>query len=131
MPDYIKFDPLTKRIIERWISIDPSKVEGYENILQVTRAVVEGITKFHKVENGEVVLMTQAEQDALLAEETQAIIDQENARILDLDNLMQTDLSSITLAKVDTAIDNIGNLNDAKVFLKKLCRYIIKFISRQ
>lgn len=40
------------------------------------------------------------------------------------DKIAATDLS-IVLTKADTAIDNIGNLNDAKVFLKKLVRYVV------
>ena len=75
--------------------------------------------------------MTIDEQNALIAEETQAQIDAENSRIQSLDNLLQTDLSGLTLTRIDTVINNIGNLTDAKAFLKKLCRYIIKFIARQ
>lgn len=33
-------------------------------------------------------------------------------------------LMNITLSQIDAAIDNISNLSDAKVFLKKLTRYI-------
>jgi hypothetical protein len=40
------------------------------------------------------------------------------------DELANTDMS-VAITKVDNAIDNIGNLDDAKAFLKKLCRYII------
>ena len=40
------------------------------------------------------------------------------------DDDIAKDRSNISLPKVDKAIDNIGDLNDAKVFLKKLARYI-------
>ena len=42
----------------------------------------------------------------------------------DKDTEIVRDRSSINLTKVDSAIDKIGDLNDAKVFLKKLARYI-------
>lgn len=72
MPEYVQWDSLTKRIINKWYSVDPSIVEGKPNILQIPRNVYHSLTKFHKVENNQVVLMTQAEQDALLAEEAEA-----------------------------------------------------------
>lgn len=129
MPDYIRFSPDTKRILERWISVDPSTIDGLPNILQVSRSEVEGVTKFHLVDNGIVREMTQAEQDALLAEEAQAVIDDENQRILDLD-LKIDNLPTMTLTKIDTAIDNITNIAGVKAFLKKQCRYILKYIAR-
>lgn len=33
-------------------------------------------------------------------------------------------LKNVTLSQVDTAINNIGNLSDAKIFLKRLVRYL-------
>jgi hypothetical protein len=33
-------------------------------------------------------------------------------------------LAKVTLSQVDTAVDNVSNLAEAKVFLKKLTRYI-------
>jgi len=33
---------------------------------------------------------------------------------------------SLALSKVDTIIDNIGNLADARLFLKRLCKRLIK-----
>jgi hypothetical protein len=126
LPDYIQH--LNGKIINKWISIDPSIVESLPNIIQVERSIAESITKFHIVDTGVVRVMTQVEKDALLAEETQTVINAENQRILDLD-LKIDNLPTMTLTRVDTAINNIGNLNDAKVFLKKLCRYIIKHIA--
>ena len=116
-------------IVDKWYSVDPKVVEGKPNILEIPRVVFNSLTKYYKVSNGQVVKMTQVEKDAVDAAQIQAEIDVENARISKLDNKMDIDLSGITLIKVDTAIDNIGSLADAKVFLKKLCRYIIKFIS--
>ncbi len=81
------------------------------------------------VDNGEVRIMTQAEQDALIAEEEQAIIDAENARIAGLnENINGAD--NLTIDTIDTKINAIGNLADAKTFLKKLCRFIIKYVAK-
>ena len=128
MPEYIQYDILGK-IINKWYSVDPSIVEGRENLLEIPRDLFNSLTKFHKVDNGIIRIMTIDEQNTLIAEENQVIIEAENKRIIDLDSLLQTDLSGLTLTKIDNVINNIGNLNDAKAFLKKLCRYIIKFIA--
>ena len=128
MPEFIQYD-LQGRIIKKFYSADPSIVEGLSNILQVERNTFNSLTKYHIVDNGIVRLMTQAEKDALDVEEAQAEIDKENTRIVGLDDLMNVDLSGMILTKVDIAINNIGSLADAKIFLKKLCRYIIKYIS--
>ena len=130
MPDYVRFNPVNGYIIQHWISVDSSIVENEVNVIQIDRNVYQSLTKYHKVDNGMVREMTQTEKDTLLAEEAQAIIDAENARIVSLDDGIEG-LPIMTLTKIDNAINNIGNLNDAKVFLKKLCRYIIKFIARQ
>ena len=130
MPEYITYNPLNGRIIDKFYSVDPSVVEGRNNLLQIPRDIFNSLTKFHKIDNGQIRLMTIAQQNALIAEENQAQIDVENLRIADLDDLMNIDLSGIILSKVDNAINNIANLSDAKVFLKKLCRYIVKFVAR-
>ena len=126
MPDYLQSNPLTKRIIKKWISADPSIVENLPNVIQVTRTEAERADKFYLIDNGILREMIQVEKDALLAEEAQAEIDAENSRVTDLDNKIN-DTGGITLSKIDTAIDAIGTLTDAKAFLKKLCRYIIKY----
>lgn len=129
MPEYITYNPVNGRIVDKFYSVDPSVVEGRENLLEVPRNIFNELTRFHIVDNGVIRLMTQLEKDTLLAEEALALIEAENARILGLDDKIQVGLDGITITKIDTAIDNIGNLNDAKVFLKKLCRYIIKHIA--
>jgi hypothetical protein len=106
-------------------------VEGRSNILEIPRDIFNALTKFHKVDNGAVRQMTQAEADILITEEIQASAVAENKRVSDLDGLLQTDLSGLTLTKIDQAINNIGSLSDAKVFLKRLCRYILKFTARR
>jgi hypothetical protein len=128
MPDYIQFSE-NKRIINKWISVDPSTIESLPNIIQVERSIAESITKFHLVDNGVVRLMTQLEKDTLLAEETQQVINTENQRIQDLD-LKIDNLPTMTLQKIDTAIDNITNIAGVKTFLKKQCRYILKVIAK-
>lgn len=71
MPDYVRHDGMGK-ILQTYVSVDPSMVEGVENVIEVSRGVAEGVTKYHKVENSKVVEMTQAEKDALTASEAQA-----------------------------------------------------------
>ena len=128
LPDFIQSNPLTKRIINKWISVDPSIVESLPNIIQVERSVVESITKFHIVDNSQVRLMTQIEKTALEAEEAQAIIDAENLRIANLDTkISSVDLSDLTLTKIDTKIDAISNLAQAKTFFKLLVKYLVKY----
>ena len=129
MPDFLRFNPLNGRIVDRFISVDPSKVKGIDNLIQVSRDIVESITRFHKVDGGKVRFMTEAEKLALIAEEERAVIDAENTRILSLDNKID-EIGTMTLFKIDGKIDAIGNLQDAKLFLKKLCRYIVKFTAR-
>ena len=128
MPEYIQFNPLTKIIINKWYSADPNIVSGLPNILEIPRDLFNSLTKYHIVDSGQTREMTQIEKDILDQAELQAQIDTENKRITDLDDLLQTDLSGLILTRIDIAINNITNLNDAKIFLKKLCRYIIKFI---
>ena len=86
--------------------------------------------KFWKVSAGAVVLMTQQEQSAVLQAEADAAQAIEDSRIAALDDKMDLNLSAILLTKADNAIDNIGSLSDAKTFLKKLCRFIVKFTVR-
>lgn len=79
----------------------------------------------YKVVEGEIVDKTQEDIDADEAARIQAEADAEAARLTKLDDAVTKDRSGITLTKVDNAIDNIGSLEDAKVFLKKLVRYVI------
>jgi len=129
LPEYIQYSNETNRIIQKWYSVDPSAVEGLPNIVKVPRDIFNSLTKYYIVDNGEVREMTQIEKDALDLEETQAQEQAELDRITSLADKIDIDLSGLTLTKVDTAIDNIGDLAGAKTFLKKLCRYIIKFIT--
>lgn len=73
MPEYIKHDPSSTpvqgRIVEKWYSVDPSIVQGLPNILKLSRDDFRALTKWHKVSGGQVVLMTQTEKDAILAQE--------------------------------------------------------------
>uniref|UniRef100_A0A6M3J0W4 Uncharacterized protein n=1 Tax=viral metagenome TaxID=1070528 RepID=A0A6M3J0W4_9ZZZZ len=131
MPEFIQHN-LQGLIINKWYSVDAFVVNGLENIIQVDRATFNALTKYHIVDSGQVRLMTQVEKDQLDAWEAQKAEQAETDRMNALDDLIESSqLSGLTLARADTAIDNIGDLADAKVFLKKLCRFIIKFISRQ
>lgn len=72
-----------------------------------------------------VVDMTQAEKDAIALAESTAQAQAEAARLTSLDDsITAVDMTGVKLQKVEKAIDKIGNLNDAKIFLKRLVRYI-------
>jgi hypothetical protein len=129
MPDYVIYLE-NGTIVSKLQSVDPSQIKGEERCLQVDREVLQSITKYHLVDSGAVREMTQVEKDALDLAEQQAQEQVENNRVIGLDNEIENGiLQGMTLAKIDTAINNIGSLADAKVFLKKMCRYIIKFIA--
>ena len=50
-------------------------------------------------------------------------------RLQFIDNKLDNVDMNITLTKIDNRIDSIGNLNDAKIFLKRLVRAIISLQS--
>ena len=132
MPEYVTYDNANGRIIRKYFSVSEDTDFGTPYVIQIPRSVYYTITKCSKVDNGVVVEMTQVEKDALLAEEEQARIDAENARIFNLiEKFQDSNLQGIVIDRADTAIDNIGSLADAKVFLKKLCRFIIKYVASQ
>lgn len=80
--------------------------------------------KFVKFENNDVVDMTQSEKDAIILAETNAQEQAKVQRLQVLDNAIDATDMSIILSKADNAINNIGNLADAKAFLRKLVRVI-------
>ena len=95
--------------------------------LSVDEVTYQSATKrTHKVVGGVVVAKTQIEINAYDAAIQAAADAAELARIAALDDkISATQISDAVLTKADNAIDNIGDLSDAKVFLKKLCRYIV------
>ena len=91
------------------------------------RDVFNALTRFHKVDNGAVRLMTQAESDLFITEELQASASAETARLADMDTrITNVKIADFPMAKIDAMIDAIANLNDAKQFLKRMCRYVAK-----
>ena len=129
MPEYIQYNA-QGLIIQKWYSVDPSIVAGLSNILNVDRDTFRLLTKYWIVDNGILRQMTQGEKDQLDLWEQNQVKQTETNRINDLDTEATSDLSSVVLTKMDNAIGNIGSLDDAKAFLKELCRFIIKHISR-
>lgn len=79
--------------------------------------------KYLKQSNGEIVEMTALEKSAVDSAEAQEVIDAETARLSALDDEMVKS-QSIRVTKAEQAIDNITNLADAKIFLKRLVRYL-------
>lgn len=85
--------------------------------------VARNDSRFLKVDGDDLLLMTRAEMDAIIAQDAINAKNAELARLAAVD----TDIASIktiSIPKVEAAIDSISNLNDAKVFLKRLCRYL-------
>lgn len=52
------------------------------------------------------------------------ILEQQTIEQAKIDEINNSELKNITLAEIDTKINAISNLAEAKVFLKKMCRYI-------
>ena len=71
MADYIKFDE-NGIIVKKYQSVDGADIRDLPDILMVNRDTLRSITKFHKVENGQVIKMSQAEKDAILQAEADA-----------------------------------------------------------
>ena len=77
------------------------------------------------VTGSRIVDMTPTEIDTIVLAQAQAQAQAEAEHLLAVDDLVtNTDMTGVKLQKVETAIDNIGNLNDAKKFLKRLVRFI-------
>lgn len=91
------------------------------------RALHDLPLRYLKVVSGFPVEMTQAEKDTV---DTQLQAAQEAiilARRQQLgDRIATSSVADFNLTQIDTAIDNIQNLADAKAFLKKLVRGVIK-----
>lgn len=128
MAHIVIYDTNTLKVLDYKMSVNTPDYMGRNDVL-FDPVLPTGIPlKYLKVDSGQVVEMNQPEKNAIDAAEAQAAVDAENARITSLDDKMDIDLSGMTLTKADNAIDNMGSLADAKTFLKKLCRYIIKFV---
>ena len=129
MPEYVQHNA-QGIITNKWYSVDSSVVSGLQNIIKVDRNIFNQLTEYWIVDSGSVREMTQQEKDQWDAYKQQQAEQAETDRLNALDGLIESGvLQGIALAKVDNAIDNIGSLNDAKAFLKKLCRFVLKFIA--
>jgi len=121
MARIVIYDEANNRVLEDIKSANTPDYDGRTDVL-INPTVPQGIPiKYLKVSGSSLKEMNPSEKNQVDSEETQAEFD----RINSLDDGLVLDRSSIKLTKVDNAIDNIGNLNDAKNFLKKLCRYIL------
>lgn len=138
MSSAVVFDISTGDIRNFYQSIDPSlflsrvDVAVYsDRTAQLESDVISLFSrlpiKYLKCVSGVVSEKTQAEKDAtdaaILAEKNSA----KRSRLDFLDDVAAgTQVSDFSLAKIDAAIDSISNLNEAKVFFKRLVRFIIK-----
>ena len=80
-------------ITSKYRSVDGADLIATGNCIKVTRETLEGITKYHKVENNQVVEMTQAEKDAL--DQTEAYA-QEQALLAQIDKYEVSNLDLLT-----------------------------------
>lgn len=105
-------------------SVDSLDYVNRTDCKKITRSQLESInTRLYKHSSGDIVAKSQAELDVEALAEATAQAQAEATRLSNLDNDLIKN-RNITLTKVDNVIDNIGNLQDAKVFLKRLVRYI-------
>ena len=100
-------------------NIDPSCIEATKK--QYDEAGLPN----KKLVNGDVVDMTQAEIDAKAQAQADAQTQAKMARLKAIDDKLDDIDMSIVLTKADTAIDNIRDLDDAKIFLKRFVQFVI------
>lgn len=82
--DYIVFDN-EGIIIAKHYSVDGAGLDNNPNALKIPRDVFNSLTRWHKVENNQVRLMTQAEKDIILAQDEADRIATLNAQVDGLD----------------------------------------------
>jgi hypothetical protein len=131
MANVIIFDPNStpKKVLNFLASVN---TPDYSDRLDVLinpdiSGLVNVPLKYLKVENFNVLEMTVLEKaDVDLLEQLSAK-NTTDAEVLALDDdISNSQISDFVMAKVDTAINNIANLADAKTFLKRMCRYLVK-----
>ena len=140
--DYACYDTTSNIINEKYLSVDgavmgiqmPNNGEMLRtNCLLISRNKILTLDSNTYKYDASIVgtndqkirLLNQTEKDAIILAQQQALDQYEASRVTNLDNIISNiDMSGIQLQKVEQAIDNIGSLADAKIFLKKLVRYI-------
>ncbi len=104
----------------------PNCFEATKEELSLAKQAFKKVDKA-MVQGSRIVDMSQPEIDAIVTAQAQAVSDAETARVGAIDDAMAAaKVADKTMAKVDAAIDNIATLADAKVFLKKLVRYLAR-----
>jgi len=126
--DFACFDA-GNTVTNRVVSKVKSQGKAYSiraDCVRITREQYSTITNRYKVVAGEVVTMSNADNtllDDIIADQAAST---EATRIDLFDSTIATaKINDATLTKVDNKIDNISSLADAKVFLKKLARYLL------
>ena len=108
MPEFIVYD-IKGYIIEKYYSVDPSVVVGKSNLLEIPRDTFNSLTKYHKISNGQVVLMTDTEKTALDQAEALALKNSEIARVDILD------ITAQELAKALASLLTTYGLTEQKI----------------
>lgn len=127
MANILIYDTITLRVKEYKESVNTPDYFNRNDVLINPVLPLNVLLKHIIIDNNIPRVMTQAEKDSVIAEETQIQNNTETARLANIDtNITNVNLTDFSMVKIDTIIDNIANLNDAKQFLKKLVRYIAK-----
>ena len=91
---------------------------------------VSGVPRAHwKYSAGSIVEMSQPEKDNItsVANATAAAADAAAVALVD-NTLASAQISDYTLTKIDQSIDNIDSLEEAKTWLKKQARYLVRML---
>ena len=101
MADYIKYDAVTGRILEKYKSVDGSNLVG--DILKIDRETFDALTIYKKVFGDAVVDMNQTEKDEVDAEIAQAQADELQER-LDKFEVSNLDLITALIKRINVRI---------------------------
>lgn len=113
-----------------YFSGETNTEQEISDIKVLLKSVPEKYLKITGSTISDIQLMDLGEQAVVDAAEDAVKVIEKLSRISDLeDRIDGLNSSDFPISKIDTAIDNINNLNDAKVFLKKLVRGIVKLHS--
>lgn len=125
MANVIIYNVNTKRVLEYIKSVNTPEYSSRADVV-VNPDLPNGDIKYWLVKDGIVVEATQVEKDLIDQHEVDVIAQTEIDRLKEIDDSMaDVDLSGVKIQRVETAIENISNLSEAKTFLKRLVRYII------
>ncbi len=116
--NYVCYDD-NGRIKAKYYKIPDGFLDNRKDCIKISLDTYKKLTKWHKVVNGKIVEMTGAEKKKILNTKKDKMLIKDKK----IANINITDISTL---KTFEQIDNINSLNDIKIFLKKLVKYIIQ-----